>query len=176
MPGSLTLRTVAHQAPLSLGFSRQEHRSGLQCSPLGDLPNPGTESCLLRLLDWQTDSLPLAPPEKPANHLPCSKASPAVPLRNSRAFASQGSLLFSTEALSACPAQDGGLQPRPFALRPRSPLPQRGWRKEGRVSVRREPRALRVGRFPSAEQRAGAEEGNVGGGAALWEKLSRGWG
>ena len=86
MPGSLTLRTVAHQAPLSLGFSRQEHRSGLQCSPLGDLPNPGTESCLLRLLDWQTDSLPLAPPEKPANHLPCSKASPAVPLRNSCAF------------------------------------------------------------------------------------------
>ena len=86
MPGSLTLCAVAHQAPLSLGFSRQEHQSGLQYPPLGDLPNPGTESCLLRLLDWQTDSLPLAPPGKPASHLPCSKASPALPLRNSCAF------------------------------------------------------------------------------------------
>ena len=33
--------TVAHQAPLSLGFSRQEYRSGLPCPPLGDLPNTG---------------------------------------------------------------------------------------------------------------------------------------
>ena len=32
---------VACQAPLSLGFSRQEHWSGLPCSPPGDLPNPG---------------------------------------------------------------------------------------------------------------------------------------
>ena len=35
--------TVAHQAPLSMGFSRQEHWSGLPCTPLGDLPNPGIE-------------------------------------------------------------------------------------------------------------------------------------
>ena len=35
--------TVAHQAPLSMGFSRQEHWSGLPCPPPGDLPNPGTE-------------------------------------------------------------------------------------------------------------------------------------
>ena len=34
-------RTAAHQAPLSLGFSRQEHWSGLPRSPPGDLPNPG---------------------------------------------------------------------------------------------------------------------------------------
>ena len=31
--------TVAHQAPLSVGFSRQEHWSGLPCPPPGDLPN-----------------------------------------------------------------------------------------------------------------------------------------
>ena len=37
------LWTVAHQAPLSMGFSRQEYWSGLPCSPPGDLPNPGTE-------------------------------------------------------------------------------------------------------------------------------------
>ena len=39
----LTLWTVAHQAPLSIGFSRQEYWSGLPFPPLGDFPNPGTE-------------------------------------------------------------------------------------------------------------------------------------
>ena len=32
---------VAHQVPLSMGFSRQEYWSGLPCPPPGDLPNPG---------------------------------------------------------------------------------------------------------------------------------------
>ena len=36
-----TLWTVAHHAPLSMGFSRQEYWSGLPCSPPGDLSNPG---------------------------------------------------------------------------------------------------------------------------------------
>ena len=34
----VTLWTVAHQAPLSVGFSRQGYWSGLLCPPLGDLP------------------------------------------------------------------------------------------------------------------------------------------
>ena len=38
-----TLWTVACQAPLSLGSSRQEYWSGLPCPPPGDLPDPGTE-------------------------------------------------------------------------------------------------------------------------------------
>ena len=38
-----TLWTVACQAPLSMGFSRQKYRSGLPCPPPGDLPNPGVE-------------------------------------------------------------------------------------------------------------------------------------
>ena len=33
--------TVAHQAPLSMGFSRQEYWSGLPWPPPGDLPDPG---------------------------------------------------------------------------------------------------------------------------------------
>ena len=32
---------VVHQAPLSMGFSRQEHWSGLPFSPPGNLPDPG---------------------------------------------------------------------------------------------------------------------------------------
>ena len=41
--------TVAHQAPLSVGFFRQEYQSGQSFPSLGDLPNPGIE---------QADSLP----------------------------------------------------------------------------------------------------------------------
>ena len=36
-----TLWTVAHQAPLSMGFSRQENLNGLPCPPPGHPPNPG---------------------------------------------------------------------------------------------------------------------------------------
>ena len=43
----VTLWTVAHQAPLSMGFSRQEYCSGLPCPPPGDLPNPGIEPASL---------------------------------------------------------------------------------------------------------------------------------
>ena len=35
--------TVAHQSPLSIGFSRQEYWSGLPCPSPGDLPDPGME-------------------------------------------------------------------------------------------------------------------------------------
>ena len=39
----VTLWTVALQAPLSVGFSREEFQSGLPLPPPGDLPNPGIE-------------------------------------------------------------------------------------------------------------------------------------
>ena len=44
----MTLWTVVHQAPLSMGFSRQEYWNGLQCLPPKNVPNPGTEplSCM----------------------------------------------------------------------------------------------------------------------------------
>ena len=41
------LWAVAHQAPLSMGFSRQEYRSGLPLLSPRDLPNPGIESVSL---------------------------------------------------------------------------------------------------------------------------------
>ena len=47
-----TLLTVAPQAPLSMGFSRQEYWSGLLCPPPRDLPQPGIEQ---HLLHWQAD-------------------------------------------------------------------------------------------------------------------------
>ena len=42
------LRTIAHQAPLSMGFSRQEYWSGLPFASPGDLPHPGIEPTSLR--------------------------------------------------------------------------------------------------------------------------------
>ena len=43
----VTLWTIAHQAPLSMGFSRQEYWSGFPCPPPGDLSDPGTEPASL---------------------------------------------------------------------------------------------------------------------------------
>ena len=51
--------TIACQAPLSRGFSRQADWSGLPCPPPGDLPDPGIEPKSLCLLHWQAGSLPL---------------------------------------------------------------------------------------------------------------------
>ena len=41
LSNSMTPLTVAHQAPLSMGFPRQEYWSGLLFPPTEDLPNPG---------------------------------------------------------------------------------------------------------------------------------------
>ena len=48
--------------PLSMGFSRQEYWSGFQALLQGIFPTQGLNP---RLLHWQVDSLPLAPPVKP---------------------------------------------------------------------------------------------------------------
>ena len=56
---------IAHQAPLSMGFSRQEYWNGLPCPPPGVFPTQGSNPLLLRLLNWQAGSLPLVPPGKP---------------------------------------------------------------------------------------------------------------
>ena len=42
-PTLVTLWTVAHQAPLSMGFSRQEYQSGLPFPSPGNLLDPGIE-------------------------------------------------------------------------------------------------------------------------------------
>ena len=45
----MTPWTVAHQAPLSMGFSRQEYWSGLPFPPPEDLPDPGIKPASLEL-------------------------------------------------------------------------------------------------------------------------------
>ena len=56
---SVNLRTAAHQAPLSMGFSRWEYWSGLPRPLTGDLPNPGVEPKSPASPALQTDSLSL---------------------------------------------------------------------------------------------------------------------
>ena len=56
---------VAHQAPLFMEFSRQEHWFGLLFLSPEDLPNPGIEPMSPEL---QKDSLPSEPPGKPYDH------------------------------------------------------------------------------------------------------------
>ena len=58
-----TLWTVAHQASLSMRFSRQEYWSGLPCPPSGDLPDPGIKP---RSPALQANSLPFELPGKPS--------------------------------------------------------------------------------------------------------------
>ena len=58
-PDSLRPQTVAHQAPLSWGFFRQEYLNGLPFSPPGDLPDPGVKSMSPVSPALQADSLPV---------------------------------------------------------------------------------------------------------------------
>ena len=61
--------TGAHQAPLSMGFSRQEYWSGLPCPLPGNLPNPGIKPSSPEVPALQADSLPLSPQGRPTSSL-----------------------------------------------------------------------------------------------------------
>ena len=60
---SVTLWSVAHQAPLSMGFSRQECWSGFPCPPPGGLPDPGID----HLCIYTHISPPPEPPAAPSS-------------------------------------------------------------------------------------------------------------
>ena len=58
--------TIVHQAPLSMGFPRQEYWSGLTFPSPRGLPDPGIEPVSPA---WQVDSLSLSHPERPSSLL-----------------------------------------------------------------------------------------------------------
>ena len=62
-------QTVAHQAPLSMGFSRQEYWSGLPLPSPGDLPYPGIDPASPAL---QADSFLSEPSGKPLIYIALS--------------------------------------------------------------------------------------------------------
>ena len=63
----MTLWTIAFQAPLSVGFSRQEYWSGSPFPPPGDLSDPGMETASPVSPALQVDSLPLSYQGSPDN-------------------------------------------------------------------------------------------------------------
>ena len=72
-----TLQIVAHQAPLFMGFSKQEYWSGLPCPPPGDLPNPGIKPTSPVAPALQADSLPPGKPKEICLHrLKCEVSEP----------------------------------------------------------------------------------------------------
>ena len=56
----VTLRTVSGQAPLCMGYSTQEYRSGFPCLPPRDFPDTGIKPTSLRSPALQVDSLLLS--------------------------------------------------------------------------------------------------------------------
>ena len=78
----LTLRDLKHyiacQAPLSMGFSRQEYWRGLPFPLQGIFPTQGLILHLLSLLHWWMGSLPLAPPGKPIRTAEMKSLAPSV--------------------------------------------------------------------------------------------------
>ena len=62
----VTLRTAACQAPLSMGFSSQEYRSGLPFSLPGDLPDPGVDPKSPASPAWPGRFFTTEPSEKPS--------------------------------------------------------------------------------------------------------------
>ena len=107
--------TVAHQAPLSMGFSKQEYWSGVPFPPLEDLPNPGIEPVSPA---WQADFLPLSHLGNPGGipiylnpvclssgvmcNLPCRRVIHACSLSSDKAVCASGRQMWA-EVTSAIP-------------------------------------------------------------------------
>ena len=66
-----TPRTVARQAPLSTGFSRQEHWSGLSFPSPGDLPDTGIEAMSPMAGRFFTSERPRKPNRKSTSYETC---------------------------------------------------------------------------------------------------------
>ena len=79
----VTLWTVAHRAPLSMGSPRQEYWSGLPFLSPGDLPDPGIKPGSPQL---QADSLPSESPGKPALHFFSTSLVPSLGLHGRLPF------------------------------------------------------------------------------------------
>ena len=68
---------VACQAPMSMGFSRQEYWSGLSCFPSGNIPDPGIKPKSPALAGGFFTAEPLEKPPKPYSILRKPALSPS---------------------------------------------------------------------------------------------------
>ena len=100
--------TVAHQAPLSTGFSRQEYWSGLPFLPLGDLPDSGIERISLASPALAGRFFTTEPPGKPLSSIHRCLFSTK---KKKKTFFSPGFPDSSVGKESACSAGDSGSIP-----------------------------------------------------------------
>ena len=84
--------TVAHLAPLSMGFSRQEYWSGLPFPSPGDLSNPGNKPASPASPALQTDSLSLNPLGSPAKVSVTPWGLGRAPIPGERSSGTEGNL------------------------------------------------------------------------------------
>ena len=114
------LWTVAHQVPLSMGFSRQGYWSGLSCPPPGELPDPRTEPISL----WSAapagrffaTALPGKPPS--LNSRPPSFGCPPFPT----VFSVFILLFLEHEPLTSPHPPRHMMAPEPWMQRPKPPF------------------------------------------------------
>ena len=76
----VTLWTIAHQAPLSMEFSRQECWSGLPCPPPVDLPDPGIKPTSVVSPALEVNSLPLSHQGLPIIHQSNASENHKIPI------------------------------------------------------------------------------------------------
>ena len=108
----MTLWTVARQAPLPMGFSREEYWSGLPCLPPGDLPDPGIEPA--SLMSPAGEFFTTAPPQIILLHRLGSMDGPALILWSESLAISQMETFLGEGQLGWLVAQE----PRPALLSP----------------------------------------------------------
>ena len=93
MSGSLvTPWTVVNQAPLSMGYPRQEYWSGLPFPSPGDLPNPGNEPMTRA---WQVNSLLLSHLGSPIYVRSNVKCTVLAPLNSGKQAGPEKSFMFT---------------------------------------------------------------------------------
>ena len=162
--------TVAHQAPLFLGFSRQEYWSGLPCPPPGDLPDPGVElmslyvscigrqhkvpnTCSCEMTTSQHDT-GVDVRENKGKHWGCEQPGGGEPGRASRgSWAARGQTAELTAETRGSGGPQWGLKGRssPAPVNPQNWLtgriPHQGETAESRVKLEQERQGRQKGRF-----------------------------
>ena len=117
-----TPRTVVHQAPLSMGFSRQEYWSGLPFPTPGDLPDPGIEPASPAAPYLQADSLLLnhwGSPWKVVLNKDVGKINPSKTAPFSTPSERYGPAAAAAKSLQSCPTLCDPIDGSP----PGSPVP-----------------------------------------------------
>ena len=86
---------VAHQAPLSMGFPRQEYWSGLPCLPPGNFPEPGLEPTSLESPALAGGLFTTGPPGKPSGY--CRVCKQPLPLKFGTPWSANVSICFKAD-------------------------------------------------------------------------------